>query len=215
MLFSQVHRREPQPLLDRERRIRTLGWDCLNVRPEVLVAAITDAVSQLGFSYELQPPATVVARAHASAHGADDEMVVIFIVQHSENDLLCLDIRRLRGDSFRFHAFYRDVRKALSAINGWDEVRQAYVSDADVPLSPPRRVRTLASSLSELGELPKSNFTGAPATGRTSSAERPACSASFLAHTADSVAQSSCSPACLRPNGAFHADSDPDGSTSG
>jgi len=150
--FSQMHSSQHQ-LLDRERRIRTLGWDCLNVHPEVLTAAIVDTVTSMGCDFETHPPATIVARVPWRATG--DELAVIFIVQHSEHDMLCLDIRRLRGDAFGFHAFYREVRQALSHINGWDESRQRYTSKWQIPAeqaSPVRRSYTVGNALSTHGD---------------------------------------------------------------
>jgi len=113
----------------REKRIRTLGWDALDVTPEVLVASIGDALTQLNHTFEVCAGASVVIMpGKEERHRAGgDGLVVQFMLQRSEADLLCLDIRRLCGDSFRFHALYRDFRRAMASVNGWSEAHQEYV----------------------------------------------------------------------------------------
>lgn len=111
----------------RERRIRTLGWDGMDVKANVLMQHIVKAMHGLNRTCEVfRDAAIIVSPSVEDGPAAEDDVLVQFAIQQGENGLLCLDIRRLRGDSFRFHALYRDVRRALSPINGWDESKQEY-----------------------------------------------------------------------------------------
>lgn len=115
-------------LPSREKRVRTLGWDGLDVTPAELINAIGKALSQLDHTYDVDGAESAIVLPCLAHRGcaAPDDLIVQFLVQQSEGGLLNLDIRRLRGDSFRFHALYRDFRKALAAINGWDELAGEY-----------------------------------------------------------------------------------------
>lgn len=130
-------------LPSREKRVRTLGWDGLDVTPAELIRAIGAALSQLNHTYDIDGDESAIVLpglAHRGCASADD-LIVQFLVQQSEGGLLNLDIRRLRGDAFRFHALYRDFRKALAAINGWDELageyRQRQLREWAPPAAPP------------------------------------------------------------------------------
>lgn len=116
------------PPAGRETRIRTLGWDGLDVTVEELIAAIGDALAKLDFTYDVdtKEAAVFLPGNDQRACADEDQLVVHFLVQQSEGGLLNLDVRRLRGDSFRFHSLYRDFRQAMSAINGWDECAGEY-----------------------------------------------------------------------------------------
>lgn len=112
----------------RETRIRTLGWDGLDVSVEDLIAAIAEALAKLNHTYDIDhKSATVFLPGNEQRmRGDENDLMVHFLVQRSEGGLLNLDIRRLRGDSFRFHALYREFRQAMSAINGWDKIAGEY-----------------------------------------------------------------------------------------
>ncbi|KAG8464309.1 hypothetical protein KFE25_003372 [Diacronema lutheri] len=119
----------------RETRIRTLGWDGLHVSAEELIAAISEALENLNHTFDVDHQAAAVfLPANAERmQSTQDDLMVHFLVQRSEGGLLNLDIRRLRGDSFRFHTLYRDFRQAMCAINGWDSVAGEY------RVAPPRK----------------------------------------------------------------------------
>jgi len=133
-LSMQPHRQSPlnaaarqllpeAPLPCREKRIRTLGWDGLDVTAEELIVAIGASLASLNHTYEVHADsAVVILPAHEQrAKLKIDDLVVQFLVQQSEGGFLNLDIRRLRGNSFRFHALYREFRQLMAGINGWDE----------------------------------------------------------------------------------------------
>jgi hypothetical protein len=114
-------------LPSREKRVRTLGWDGLDVAPAELIHAIGQALSQLNHTYDVDGEESAIVLPGLAHRGPPpNDLIVQFLVQQSEGGLLNLDIRRLRGDAFRFHALYRDFRKALAAINGWDELTGEY-----------------------------------------------------------------------------------------
>jgi hypothetical protein len=98
------------------------------VTAEELVGAIGEALSKLNQTFDVYADAAVIVLPghEQRAKRAEDDLVVQFLVQQSEGGLLNLDIRRVRGNSFRFHSLYRDFRKAMAAINGWDDTVGEY-----------------------------------------------------------------------------------------
>lgn len=115
--------------------VRCLGWRITRTSCNELYPLLCTAVASLGVVSLSCDPATYsihcssidsdASEDSSAGYGASDRMTaLIWIAADAGGHHVC--IRRASGDTFAYHAFYRQVRQAMAQCTGWVEAEGSY-----------------------------------------------------------------------------------------
>ena len=111
---------------------RYLGWDGLHQHVDELMGALRGACAELDVRYEEQHENSQTLVTHAT-HMSDQvgagtmvaELWIVTAVAKPGGAAGCalptnaIRVKRVSGDTFQFHTFYRRLREAMAPITGW------------------------------------------------------------------------------------------------
>jgi len=137
--------------------LRHLGWEGLSQTVPQLFEALQAAVRRIGLECSVNAESWSLLTkptTHCPALAGPASIVVEAFVAVGSAQRHAICIKRVAGDTFVFHAFYRRLREEMAHLNGWaDGAYRGLV----VPGVAPRwhvKLRQLLSSMQEASGLP-------------------------------------------------------------
>ena len=124
----------------RKPQVKRLGWDVWMESAEVLFDSVVEALKTLDMSYDVPAPHTGQLSMITRPRNISEEMglgvvqatiTVLPLTSPTSASNYRIDVSRFAGDTFQFHAFYRQLRAGLKGITGWDGA--AYRSTCNRP----------------------------------------------------------------------------------
>jgi len=122
----------------RKPQVRRLGWDVTSeLSAEKVLARAMSVLTEMGIPFDTPAPAlrplSILTRPHnfSGAMGSGQMQALIWITLPEAQAAKAtatssrIDVARHAGDTFQFHAFYRELRDGLKDINGWDGMAYA------------------------------------------------------------------------------------------
>lgn len=100
----------------RDRSIRCLGWDGLSQPAEELIGALQAACEGLDVSFA-DKGGQLALPPRGRRCGAC-VVVAVWVIRTSPGRH-AIGLKRVSGDTFHFHVFYRQLREAMAPITGW------------------------------------------------------------------------------------------------
>jgi len=138
----------------RKAQVKRLGWDFVFAESaDVLLARVTGVLDELHMPYDVparkEAPTSILTmpRTICNGMGFGQMQASISLTKPAAPfgaNVYRIDVARHAGDTFQFHAFYRQLRTGLSELIGWDGM--AYASGSGVAAAPPT-VHEVAESI--------------------------------------------------------------------